>query len=89
MIIIDQNKAEAIRLSLFKPLSKYQFNLCLYDKGLLDAVNSVLEANLRAKVEFDSASNIHRNSPTVTMIATQLGWSVDQVDLMWQEALNI
>ena len=69
-------------------LTKRQFNLCLYDNNKFDEVNKLLAANPRAKIEFDSTDRIERSSSTVSAMILALGWSEDQVNAMWQEALT-
>ena len=70
------------------PLTKRQFNLYLYDNNKFDEVNKLLAANPRAKIEFDSTDRIERSSSTVSAMILALGWSEEQVNTMWQEALT-
>lgn len=79
----------AIYLASMPELTKRQFNLYLYDAGLKDEVDTLLSANPRAKVEFDSVGKIVRTSPMVEAMIALLGWSDDQVDQMWQQALTL
>ena len=72
----------------FPALTKRQFNLYLYDNNKLDEVNVLLAANPRAKIEFDSTDRIERSSSTVSDMILALGWSEEQVNTMWQEALT-
>lgn len=76
-------------LASMPPLTKRQFNLYLYDSGLKDEVDALLAANPRAKVEFDSTDKVVRTSPTVEAMMALLGWTDEQVDQMWQQALTI
>ena len=76
-------------LASMPPLTKCQFNLYLYDSGLKDEVDALLAANPRAKVEFDSTDKVVRTSPTVEAMMALLGWTDEQVDQMWQQALTI
>lgn len=81
----DQLSTQA---AYFPALTKRQFNLCLYDNNKFDEVNALLAANPRAKLEFDSTDRIERSSSTVSAMILALGWSEDQVNSMWQEALT-
>ena len=76
-------------LASMPPLTKRQFNLYLYDSGLRDEVDALLSANPRAKVEFDSTDKVIRTSPTVEAMIALLGWTDEQVDKMWQQALML
>lgn len=76
-------------LASFPVLSKRKFNLYLFDNGLKDEVDALLAANPRAKVEFDSTDEVQRNSPTVEAMIALLGWTDEQVDQMWQQALTL
>lgn len=76
-------------LASFPVLSKRNFNLYLFDNGLKDEVDALLAANPRAKIEFDSTDEVQRNSPTVEAMIALLGWTDEQVDAMWIEALKL
>lgn len=75
--------------SLLPKLSKRQFALYLYDHDMYDQVMQAIEANPRFKIEYDSGSDIERLSPTVAGITALLGWTEEQVDQMWAEALTL
>ena len=79
---------ESVSTAYFPALTKRQFNLCLYDNNKFDEVNTLLAANPRAKLEFDSTDRIERSSSTVSAMILALGWSEDQVNSMWKEALT-
>lgn len=84
----DEEKRAAYLASL-PNLSKRQFNLYLYDNQKLDDVNNLLANNPRFKIEFDSTDTIVRTSSTVDAMITLLGWTDEQVDLMWEEAMTL
>lgn len=73
--------------SLLPKLSKRQFALYLYDNEMYDEVMQAINANPRFKIEYDSVSDIERLSPTVSDMSQLLGWTDEQIDQMWQEAL--
>lgn len=79
----------AAYLASMPELTKRQFNLYLYDAGLKDEVDALLSANPRAKVEFDSTDKVVLTSPTVEAMVALLGWTDEQVDQMWQQALTL
>lgn len=89
---VDNRTSEEIATysrSLLSKLSKRQFALYLYDNKMYDQVMGAINANPRFKIEYDSVSDIDRLSPTVSAMAVLLGWSDEQVDAMWQEALTL
>lgn len=75
--------------SLLAPLNKRQFNLYMFDHQLTDSLNAVFTSYPREKVEFDSTDRIERLSPTVKTISDAMGWTDEQVDLMWKDALAL
>lgn len=75
--------------SLLPKLSKRQFALYMYDHQMYDQVMYAIEANPRFKIEYDTVSDIERLSPTVASMTALLGWTDEQVDQMWTEALNL
>ena len=88
---IDTRTAEEIAAynrSLLQKLSKRQFALYLYDHDMYDQVMQAIEANPRFKIEYDSVSDIERLSPTVASMTALLGWTDDQVDQMWEQAIE-
>ena len=89
---VDQRTPEQIaeyERSLLQKLSKRQFALYLYDNGMYDQVMQTIEANPRFKIEYDTVPDIERLSPTVIEMSNLLGWTDEQVDEMWQEALTL
>ena len=89
MITIDQDKAKSIDHLKLKTLSKRQFSLYLYDHGLYNQVMTAINANPRFKIEFDTVADIERLGPTVSAMTQLLGWTDEQVDAMWIEALTL
>lgn len=88
----DQRTVEEIAAynrSLLPKLSKRQFSLYLYDHQMYDQVMQAIEANPRFKIEYDAVSDIERLSPTVSEMTLLLGWTEEQVDQMWTEALTL
>lgn len=88
-IIIDQEKVVQIKRQQMTALTKRQFNLVLYDKGLLTQVKELLSQDERTQIEFDSTDTITRLHPTVIQLAKDLGLTEEKVDVLWTEALVI
>ncbi|WP_347453648.1 hypothetical protein [Acinetobacter thermotolerans] len=79
----------AYNRSLLPKLSKRQFALYLFDNQMYDQVMGAINSNQRFKIEYDSVSDIERLSPTVSDMTALLGWTDEQVDQMWEEALTL
>lgn len=86
---IDQEKAVQIKRQQMTALSKRQFNLVMYDNGLLTQVKELLSQNERTQIEFDNTNTISRLHPTVIQLAQALALTEEEVDQMWQDALQI
>lgn len=89
MIKINPEKALAVKRARLLPLTKRQFNLYMFDHDLTQTVEAVFSEHPREKIEFDGAEKIERNSPTTLAMITALGWTDEQVDQMWEEALTL
>lgn len=90
----EQQKAEYNR-SLLPKLTKRKFQLYMLDHGLLDDVEAAIDAiedstqKRRMQIEYNSSDDFERLSHAVTYMAGLLGWSEEQVDQMWQQALTL
>lgn len=89
MIIINPQKAVQIKRQQMPSLTKRQFNLVMYDNGLLTQVKELLSQDERTQIEFDSTDTITRLHPTVIQLAKDLGLTEEKVDVLWTEALAI
>ena len=89
MIIINPQKAVQIKRQQMTALTKRQFNLVMYDNGLLTQVKELLSQDERTQIEFDSTDTITRLHPTVIQLAKDLGLTEEKVDVLWTEALAI
>lgn len=84
-----QEEIEAYNRSLLPKISKRKFALYLFDHNMYDQVMQAIEANPRFKIEYDTVSDIERLSPTVSEMTALLGWTEEQVDQMWEQALTL
>lgn len=78
------------------PITKRQLRLSLVRNGIsLESVDAAINAmpdglqKAEAQIEWDDASYFSRNHPTLLLIAEALGLNSSQVDVMWQEAVQI
>ena len=89
MITLNQDKVVEIKRSRLTPLTTRQFNLYMFDNNLTATIDAVFVDYPREKIEFDGADKFERNSPTVAALSSALGWTEDQVDTMWEQALTL
>ena len=89
MITLNQDKVVEIKRSHLTPLTKRQFNLYVFDNNLTATIDAVFADYPREKIEFDGADKFERNSPTVVALSSALGWTEEQVDAMWEQALTL
>lgn len=73
--------------ALLCSLTKRQFSLYLFDIEKYDQVMDTINSNTRFKIEFDTVTDIERLSPTVSEMANLLGWSDEEIDVMWEQAV--
>ena len=89
MITLNQDKVIEIKRSRLTPLTKRQFNLFMFDHDLTATIDAVFAEYPREKIEFNGAEKFERDSPTVAALSSVLGWTEDQVDTLWEQALAL
>lgn len=85
---------EELRAALL-PITRRQLRLTLVRNGIsLDDVAAMIEAmpeglaKEEARIEWDDASTFDRLHPTLILIGQGLGLTPDQVDALWQQAVD-
>lgn len=79
----------------FKSLTRRQFKLTLLENGLLDHVETAINAiedvavKTRMQIEYSESVVFERASPTVLQMCGLLGLTSEQVDAMWAQALTL
>lgn len=86
--LTEEEKVLIKRQSL-PAITRRQFNLYMHDHNLTEQINTLFVNYPREKIEFDSVDRIERNSPTVQAMILELGWTDEQVDSMWEQALQL
>ena len=66
-----------------------QARLYLLSKGLLSQVDSIVSTNEAWKIEWEYATDVVKDSPLVVALASQLGLSTSDIDLMFTEASKL
>lgn len=71
-------------------VSRMQALLALHDAGLLDAVNAIIaQADARTKLAWETATDFHRDSPTIITLWTALGKTEAELDALFIAASSI
>lgn len=79
----------------FKSLTRRQFKLTLLENGLLDHVETAINATedvatkTRMQIEYSESVVFERASPAVLQMCGLLGLTSEQVDVMWSQALTL
>lgn len=63
-----------------------QARLYLLSKGLLNMVDSIVSQNEAWKIEWEYATDVVKNSPLVSALASELNLSAEDIDVMFSEA---
>lgn len=66
-----------------------QARLYLLSKGLLGMVDSIISQNEAWKIEWEYATDVVKDSPLVAALASEVGLSVEDIDLMFSEASKL
>ena len=89
-VTLDEEKR-----AMLPPITRRQFKLALFENNLLStiesAINAIEDNYLRTKmqIEFQESTMFHRLSESVLHMSNLLGLTDEQVDMMWQEAMDI
>lgn len=82
-------------LASLKHLTRRQFKLVLLENDLLNHIENAISAiednktRSRIQIEYTEANEFHRTSESVIYMCTLLGLTGDQVDTMWDAALQL
>ena len=63
-----------------------QARLYLLNAKLLSQVNSIVSQNEAWKIEWEYATDVVKNSPLVSVLASELNLSAEDIDVMFSEA---
>lgn len=75
MILEEEKKAKVPQ-----SVTMRQARLALLESGLLDAVENAVAQDRSAQIDWEYATDIQRDFSTLTIMATQMGLSDEQVD---------
>lgn len=88
VIRVNPEKVKLIRRSRLTPLTKRQFAFYLRDSDLYSTVKALIDADPDVALEYEVTYRIERSSPTVSLITARMGFTEEQIDDMWLEALQ-
>lgn len=66
-----------------------QARLYLLSAGLLSQVDAMIAQNEAWKIEWEYATEVQKDSPLVSALASELGLSMEAIDLMFSEASKL
>lgn len=81
--------------AMLPPITRRQFKLALLENNLLGTIESTINAiednylRIQTQIEYQEATMFHRLSEPVLYMSNLLGLTDEQVDMLWQEALDI
>lgn len=92
----EEAAADALALStLYRPLNRIQFEFMVEKLGISAAVQGAIEAmpdgdaKILARVLFRSGQEFIRSHPLFTTLAPAVGFSSEQIDAAWLQAMAV
>jgi hypothetical protein len=90
----DQAKADEMKARLPSVASARQIRLALLELGKLAEVQSFVEGlqepmKTKVLIEWEYATEVRKNSPTIQELYKQMGWTKEQLDEVFVVAFNI
>ena len=82
-IKIDQQKLVEFNRQNMPSLTPIEFDIKLVDAGLYDAVQSLIQADVKLKIAYTRATFFSRTDPFIDQAQIALGLTDEQVDEMW------
>lgn len=70
-------------------ITKRQFVLYLRQRGVWSEVDALIKSDPDVALEFEVSYKLERVDPTINSLTSHLGWTDEEVDVMWEEALKI
>ena len=70
-------------------LTPIEFDLRLAQYNLYDAVQELVSSNLQLKIAYNRATFFSRTDPFIDQARIALGLTDDQVDAVWEQALQL
>ena len=82
-ININQDKLNKYNRSIKPTLTPIEFDIKLVDAGLYDAVQSLIQSDVKLKIAYTRATFFSRTDPFIDQARIALGLTDEQVDAIW------
>ena len=82
-IKIDQQKLVEFNRQNMPSLTPIEFDIKLVGAGLYDAVQSLIQSDIKLKIAYNRATFFSRTAPFIDQARIALGLTDEQVDAMW------
>ena len=89
MITIDQGKVMEIKRQNMPNLTPIEFDIKLNQNGLYDAVQELIQSDIKLKIAYNRATFFSRTASFVDQARIALGLTEEQVDAMWEQAITL
>lgn len=86
---IDKEVAKRKEELKVKSITPRQARLKLFELGLLDSLEVLITTNKAWQIEWEFATEVKRDHPLVSAVATQAGMTDEQLDTMFKEASKL
>lgn len=84
----DEEKLQLVRQNM-PNLTPIEFDIKLHNNGLYDAVQDLIKDNFEMRIAYNRATFFSRTDSFVDQARIALNLTDDQVDAMWQQALQL
>ena len=92
---LSDEEKEQLRLNQFKPLTRRQFKLALLENNLLATVEQMIDSiedqtlKTRIQIEYSESERFERINDSVKYMLRVLNLTSEQVDAMWEQAMEL
>lgn len=88
-IKIDQQKLIEFNRKNMPALTPIEFDIKLNNAGLYDVVQELIKDNFELRIAYNRATFFSRTDPFIDQVRIALGLTDDQVDAVWEQALQL
>ena len=88
-IKIDQGKLAQLNRERMPTLTPIEFDIKLNNNGLYETVQELIKDNFEMRTTYNRATFFSRTDPFIDQARIALGLTDDQVDAVWEQALQL
>ena len=88
-IKIDQGKLAQLNRERMPTLTPIEFDIKLNNNGLYETVQELIKDNFEMRTTYNRATFFSRTDPFIDQVRIALGLTDDQVDAVWEQALQL